>query len=188
MADIVQLEEKGNLLYPKTHTSAIDGFDETVVKKTGNEDIAGVKNFKDGIQVNNREIVNKTYFKEITNADRTGNAASFGNLYGNIYRVGNLVKLQLRINLISNNNDGQMIYKLPKGYKMIDQHAENFYITPCSCIMWNTVSRSKLWGFVEWNKGDSGLRFFTGDVNTGNSYVEATWITNDPYPIDDKFV
>ncbi|WP_430602217.1 hypothetical protein IGJ02_002528 [Enterococcus sp. DIV0724b] len=26
MADIVQLEEKGNLLYPKTHTSAIDGL------------------------------------------------------------------------------------------------------------------------------------------------------------------
>lgn len=26
MADIVQLEEKGNLLYPKTHSSAVDGF------------------------------------------------------------------------------------------------------------------------------------------------------------------
>lgn len=26
MADIVQLEEKGNLLYPKTHSSAVDGL------------------------------------------------------------------------------------------------------------------------------------------------------------------
>ncbi|MFD1900440.1 hypothetical protein [Enterococcus termitis] len=26
MADIVQLEEKGNLLYPKTHTSAVEGL------------------------------------------------------------------------------------------------------------------------------------------------------------------
>lgn len=59
MADIVQLEEKGNLLYPKTHTSAIDGFDETVVKKTGNEDIAGVKNFKDDLQLNGKSVETK---------------------------------------------------------------------------------------------------------------------------------
>ncbi len=59
MADIVQLEEKGNLLYPKTHTSAIDGFDETVVKKTGNEDIAGVKNFKDGLQSAGKAVATK---------------------------------------------------------------------------------------------------------------------------------
>ncbi|MGX7244108.1 hypothetical protein ACWOC1_04605 [Enterococcus quebecensis] len=188
MADIVQLEEKGNLLYPKTHTSAIDNFDEAVVKKTGNETITGIKNFKDGLKVNGRDVVNKTYFKEITNTDRTGNAASFSNFYGYIYRVGNLVKLQLRINLTNSNNEGQMIYKLPEGYKMIDEHGKNFYITPCSCVMWNAVSRAKLWGLVEWNHGDSGLRFFTGDVKTGNSYVEATWITNDPYPIDDKFI
>jgi hypothetical protein len=28
MADIVQLEEKGNLLYPKTHSSAVDGLSD----------------------------------------------------------------------------------------------------------------------------------------------------------------
>lgn len=63
MADIVQLEEKGNLLYPKTHTSAIDGLDETVVKKTGNEDITGVKNFKDGLQSNGIEVVKSKPYK-----------------------------------------------------------------------------------------------------------------------------
>ncbi|MGX7265367.1 hypothetical protein [Enterococcus crotali] len=59
MADIVQLEEKGNLLYPKTHTSAIDNFDETVVKKTGNEEIAGVKNFKGDLQLNGKSVETK---------------------------------------------------------------------------------------------------------------------------------
>lgn len=33
MADIVQLEEKGTVLYPKTHVQAIDGLEETVVSK-----------------------------------------------------------------------------------------------------------------------------------------------------------
>lgn len=59
MADIVQLEEKGTVLYPKTHISAIDNFDEfkaTVVKKTGDETIAGIKNFKDGIQIDGKEL------------------------------------------------------------------------------------------------------------------------------------
>lgn len=60
MADIVQLEEKGNLLYPKTHTSAIDNFDEAVVKKTGDENISGVKNFKDGIQQNGKALLTET--------------------------------------------------------------------------------------------------------------------------------
>lgn len=63
MADIVQLEEKGNLLYPKTHTSAIDGLDETLVKKTGDEDIAGVKNFTDGLKSEGRLVaVKPDYF------------------------------------------------------------------------------------------------------------------------------
>ncbi|WP_086314030.1 hypothetical protein A5821_001596 [Enterococcus sp. 7F3_DIV0205] len=63
MADIVQLEEKGNLLYPKTHTSAIDNFEETVVKKTGDEEIAGIKNFKDGLQSNGKTVATKSdYF------------------------------------------------------------------------------------------------------------------------------
>ncbi|MCA5012416.1 MULTISPECIES: hypothetical protein [unclassified Enterococcus] len=63
MADIVQLEEKGNLLYPKTHTSAIDGLDETLVKKTGDEDIAGVKNFTDGLKSQGEIVATKSdYF------------------------------------------------------------------------------------------------------------------------------
>lgn len=56
MADIVQLEEKGSLLYPKTHTSAIDDLDVAVVKKTGNETVAGVKNFKDGLELNGKAV------------------------------------------------------------------------------------------------------------------------------------
>ncbi|MFK4566440.1 phage baseplate protein [Enterococcus sp. UD-01] len=61
MADIVQLEEKGNLLYPKTHVSAIDNLDEAVVKKTGDEEIAGVKNFKDAIQINGKNLLDIFY-------------------------------------------------------------------------------------------------------------------------------
>ncbi|WP_430607323.1 hypothetical protein IGJ55_000737 [Enterococcus sp. AZ170] len=61
MADIVQLEEKGNLLYPKTHVSAIDNFDETVVKKTGDEEITGVKNFKNSIQINGKNLLDIFY-------------------------------------------------------------------------------------------------------------------------------
>ncbi|MBO0439187.1 hypothetical protein [Candidatus Enterococcus ikei] len=57
MADIVQLEEKGNLLYPKTHTSAIDNFDEAVVKKTGNETINGIKNFTQRPTVNGKDVL-----------------------------------------------------------------------------------------------------------------------------------
>ncbi|WP_348920745.1 hypothetical protein [Enterococcus rotai] len=71
MADIVQLEEKGNLLYPKTHTSAIDGFDETVVKKTGNEDIAGVKNFKNGLQISGKTVATQTE-KKVIYSERKG--------------------------------------------------------------------------------------------------------------------
>ncbi|MEI5994774.1 hypothetical protein [Candidatus Enterococcus mansonii] len=63
MADIVQLEEKGNLLYPKTHVDAIDRLEETVVKKSGNETIGGVKNFKDGLQSGSKEVATKAdYF------------------------------------------------------------------------------------------------------------------------------
>lgn len=63
MADIVQLEEKGNLLYPKTHVSAIDNFENVVVKKTGNETINGIKNFKDGLQISGKSVATKSdYF------------------------------------------------------------------------------------------------------------------------------
>ncbi|MBO0470745.1 hypothetical protein JZO66_09310 [Enterococcus sp. DIV0242_7C1] len=91
MADIVQLEEKGNLLYPKTHTSAIDGLDETLVKKTGDEDIAGVKNFTSVPQINNVPIaVDKgTVYKEIT-LDSTVNA-NIKSGYIRLWRIGNMV-------------------------------------------------------------------------------------------------
>lgn len=61
MADIVQLEEKGNLLYPKTHVNAVDGLDRMVVKKSGNETITGVKNFKDGLQINGVSVLDVFY-------------------------------------------------------------------------------------------------------------------------------
>lgn len=35
----------------------IDNFDETVVKKTGDEEITGVKNLKDGLQINGENLI-----------------------------------------------------------------------------------------------------------------------------------
>lgn len=61
MADIVQLEEKGTVLYPKTHTKAIDDLDNVVVKKTGNETIEGTKNFKTAIQINGKSLLDMFY-------------------------------------------------------------------------------------------------------------------------------
>ncbi|MGG5343268.1 hypothetical protein [Enterococcus sp. AZ192] len=91
MADIVQLEEKGNLLYPKTHTSAIDGLDETLVKKTGDEDIAGVKNFTSVPQINNVPVAvdQGTVYEEIT-LDPTVNA-NIKSGYIRLWRMGNMV-------------------------------------------------------------------------------------------------
>ncbi|MHC5229032.1 phage baseplate protein [Enterococcus sp. LJL99] len=61
MADIVQLEEKGTILYPKTHTKAIADLDNVVVKKTGNETIEGTKNFKTGLQINGKSLLDMFY-------------------------------------------------------------------------------------------------------------------------------
>lgn len=61
MADIVQLEEKGTVLYPKTHVQAIDGLEETVVSKKGNEEIEGIKNFKENIQINGKLLLDMFY-------------------------------------------------------------------------------------------------------------------------------
>ena len=91
MADIVQLEEKGNLLYPKTHASAIDGVDETLVKKTGDEDIAGVKNFTSVPQINNIPIAvdQGVAYREIT-LDSTINT-NIKSGFIRLWRIGNMV-------------------------------------------------------------------------------------------------
>jgi hypothetical protein len=91
MADIVQLEEKGNLLYPKTHANAIDGLEETVVKKTGDENITGVKNFTSTPQINNIPVAvdRGIAYREIT-LDSSINA-NIKSGYIRLWRIGNMV-------------------------------------------------------------------------------------------------
>ncbi|EOL47814.1 hypothetical protein [Enterococcus caccae] len=173
MADIVQLEEKGNLLYPKTHTSAIDNFDETVVKKTGNETISGVKNFKDGIQINGENLIN----------DKIYSLASiplgFG-VIGGLNRVGNLVTLSVHANQNNTRSNGQsnLAEKIPLGYRPTQMQC-----IPAMISIGKTIETGRF--LTQIIRPDGSMQTYNKgmDVAPLSISFSTTWITNDPIPV-----
>lgn len=57
MADIIQLKENGVIQYTKAHAKGIDGIDGVLVKASGNENIAGNKNFTGAITLNSKRLL-----------------------------------------------------------------------------------------------------------------------------------
>lgn len=170
MADIVQLEEKGNLLYPKTHTSAIDGLDETLVKKTGDEDIAGVKNFTDGLKISNEEVVSG-YDKYSLN-DKLINTAAKANvseLAGTFVKVGNIVTFNGRMNISTVMAAGQFV-------EVCDIPSQ---FIPNSAGYWNTAVTINQFSTAEANRvafldgAAKTLKVYTNKI--GNHYLTASW-------------
>lgn len=72
MADIVELQENGVAKYIKTHADAVEGLGAVTVAKTGNETVAGLKNFQDGIQSAGEAVLTKTSADLIYAAKSTG--------------------------------------------------------------------------------------------------------------------
>lgn len=169
MADIVQLEEKGNLLYPKTHVSAIDNLDEAVVKKTGDEEIAGVKNFKDGLKINNQIVISGqekyTLTDDLIKTDAKSNVSE---LAGVLVKVGNIVIFNARINFSTAVTAGQFmeVFDIPSQF------------IPKSTGYWNTAVTINQVSTVEATRiaylGNS-LKVYTN--KTGNHYLAASWHT-----------
>lgn len=164
MADIVQLEEKGNLLYPKTHVSAIDNFDETVVKKTGNETILGVKNFKDGLQVDGVNLMNAITKNDTANTKiklNTGFGVGSGGLRLKAISIGSLKFVQI---------DG-IIQGLTAKSKGSYEVAS--YTLPDGWVLNNAINLS---GMTNDTKPATIVIKSTADKSMINVIVDADWI------------
>ncbi|MGX7202264.1 hypothetical protein BCR22_06755 [Enterococcus plantarum] len=172
MADIVQLEEKGNLLYPKTHVSAIDNFDETVVKKSGDEEIAGVKNFKDGLQISGKEVI-KGYEKytlknTMINTEAKKNVSE---LAGVFVKTGNVVTFNGRVNIsIANETSSFLeILSIPSNFLPNSTGYWNVAVTI------NQLSNAEATRISIIDGAKKSLLVYTN--KTGNHYLSASWHT-----------
>ena len=167
MADIVQLEEKGNLLYPKTHTSAIDGLDETLVKKTGDEDIAGVKNFTDGLEVAKQSVISGFERYVLTNEMIKADAKEYiSELGGHLVKSGNIVTFNGRVNISKAMTIGQFVEVFDIPAKFIP-HSTGYWNTAVTINQVSTLEASRV-AYLGQN-----LKLYSN--KTGNHYLSASW-------------
>jgi len=155
-------------MHPKNVATAIKG---QAVTQTNNQDINGIKDFRDGLKVGGIDVTNsKIYSQEI--------ALGFG-LAGTLKRVGNNVTLSVYSNQTRSRGDAiaQVGEKIPDGYKT------NMIVSGVASMSIGTNFETNR--FLSYIFGTNGSMTYQSK-NMGASPITVnmtvSWITEDAFP------
>jgi len=147
-------------------------FDETM-KNTGNETIAGIKNFKDGLLFNGQQVQAGLFKRAVTDADRA-DPTNIAKVNGTFTRIGNLVHVAFNFtcDVWASGIETRWVLKVPDGYKRDSSDPELIALATSR----NANQPADARAFI--NKSNI-IEVKSGN---GSSYVSGTWVTNDPLP------
>ncbi|MGM0239490.1 hypothetical protein [Enterococcus sp. AZ103] len=139
---------------------------------TGNQTVAGTKNFKDGLQLAGKVVQAGIVERAITDSDRSDTTYVTG-VNGVLTRVGNVVTLafNFQCNTWPSGTETRWVIKIPTGYQRSGSTPVLHPLTLLRNAAQPTDARAYLDGIIV-------------NVKSGNgsSYVSGTWITQDDWP------
>lgn len=101
-----------------------------------------------------------------------------------IFRVGNTVFFNMRINVndyTKFGNDMPVIYDLPMGFRTLGDLISNTYFNNSLSVSQWSFAQSAAKNYMAIVEGSpQDIRF--GSAHNGNTYVQGSWLTKDPFP------
>lgn len=101
-----------------------------------------------------------------------------------IFRIGNMVFFNMRINVKDHTkfgNDMPVIYDLPMGFRTLGNLISNTYFNNSLSVSQWAFSQSVAKNYMAIAEGaPQDIRF--SSAHNGNTYVQGSWITKDPFP------
>lgn len=101
-----------------------------------------------------------------------------------IFRVGNTVFFNMRINVkdyTKFGNDMPVIYDLPMGFRTLGDLISNTYFNNSLSVSQWAFAQSAAKNYMAIAEGSpQDIRF--GSSHNGNTYVQGSWLTKDPFP------
>lgn len=155
---------------PKNVADAISG---QAVTQTADQNIAGVKNFTDGLQLQGLPVLTGAIERAVTNEDRNDKINITG-VNGSIYRMGNLVFIAINFTCQTwpAGTETRWAINVPKGFQ---RTANNPAFIPLS-LSRNANQPADARAFID---QDNVIQVKSGN---GSSYVSGMWVTQDVFP------
>ncbi|HAP4914497.1 TPA: BppU family phage baseplate upper protein [Enterococcus faecalis] len=101
-----------------------------------------------------------------------------------IFRIGNTVFFNMRINVkdyTKFGNDMPIIYDLPMGFRTLGDLISNTYFNNSLSVSQWAFAQSSAKNYMAIVEGSpQDIRF--GSAHNGNTYVQGSWLTKDPFP------
>lgn len=169
-------------MHPKNVAEAIKG---QAVTQTGDQEIAGVKNFVTMPTVNGVPLESsKMAIYEASGVGEVGAKyqAAFNkdNMKFVLIRVGNRVDAFVRCNLSDPtklNNNLVKVFTVPTGYTLSTKITKGIWNLALTAMQY-TFPQPNCAGLYE--MGNQGILF--GANRAGNIYLQGSWYTDDPFP------
>ncbi|EHS8008428.1 DUF2479 domain-containing protein [Enterococcus faecalis] len=173
-------------------------FAPNVVNLSNNQEIDGVKNFKknpkiSGVDIASTEDIlatNKVYRYLRTSLDLSNKVQAAKDAINateskvDICRVGNMVFFNMRINVkdyTKFGNDMPVIYDLPMGFRTLGDLISNTYFNNSLSVSQLAFAQSAAKNYMAIAEGSpQDIRFSSS--HNGNTYVQGSWLTKDPFP------
>ncbi|RBR57406.1 hypothetical protein EB34_01835 [Enterococcus faecalis] len=173
-------------------------FAPNVVNLSNNQEIDGVKNFKknpkiSGVDIASTEDIlatNKVYRYLRTSLDLSNKVQAAKDAINateskvDICRVGNMVFFNMRINVkdyTKFGNDMPVIYDLPMGFRTLGDLISNTYFNNSLSVSQWAFAQSAAKNYMAIAEGSpQDIRFSSS--HNGNTYVQGSWLTKDPFP------
>ncbi|WP_420720545.1 BppU family phage baseplate upper protein [Enterococcus faecalis] len=171
---------------------------DSVVNLSNNQEIDGVKNFKknpkiSGVDIASTEDIlatNKVYRYLRASLDLSNKVQAAKDAINateskvDIFRVGNTVFFNMRINVkdyTKFGNDIPVIYDLPMGFRTLGDLISNTYFNNSLSVSQWAFAQSSARNYMAIVEGSpQDIRF--GSAHNGNTYVQGSWLTKDPFP------
>lgn len=159
--------------YTKSESDIAYAKKEDTVNLTGNQDIAGVKNFTDGLQLQGLSVLIGAIERAITDEDRNDKINITG-VNGSIHRMGNLVFIAINFTCQTwpTGTETRWAINVPKGFQ---RTANNPAFIPLS-LSRNANQPADARAFID---QDNVIQVKSGN---GSSYVSGMWVTQDVFP------
>ena len=146
---------------------------DSVVNLSNNQEIAGVKNFTEGLQLQELPVLTGAIDRAVTNEDRNDKINITG-VNGSIYRMGNLVFIAINLTCQTwpAGIETRGAINVPKGFQ---RTANNPAFIPLS-LSRNANQPADARAFID---QDNVIQVKSGN---GSSYVSGMWVTQDVFP------
>lgn len=157
-------------MHPKNVSDAIKG---QAVTQTGDQSIAGVKDFTDGLQASGLPVTAGFVSKAITDADRA-DLNNITNVNGVITRIGNFVFIAFNFTCTNwaSGVETRWIIKVPTGYRRDTGSPAQIPLV----LTRNANQAADARAVIDQSN------IIQAKSGNGSSYISGMWVTNDEWP------